>query len=124
MTGNLLAIAGGGAVGALLRYGVALSLAGRSGFPWATLAVNVSGSLLFGFLAVWLSERLPLAVELRAFLLVGMLGAFTTFSAFSWETLALLQEGAFVRAGTNVFASVILCVLAAAAGVWLARQLV
>lgn len=124
MTGNLLAIAGGGAIGALLRYGVALSLAGRTGFPWATLAVNVSGSLLFGFLAIWLSERLPLAVELRAFLLVGVLGAFTTFSTFSWETLALLQEGGFARAGANLFANVVLCLAAAAAGMWLARQLV
>lgn len=124
MTGHLLAIAGGGAIGAVLRYGVALSVAGRGGFPWATLAVNVSGSLMFGFLAIWLSERLPLALEMRAFLLVGVLGAFTTFSTFSWETLALLQEGALARAGLNVLANLILCVLAVAAGVWLARQLV
>lgn len=124
MTWNVLAIAGGGAIGAVLRYGVALSFGGRGGFPWATLAVNVSGSLLFGFLAVWLSERLPLAVELRAFLLVGVLGAFTTFSTFSWETLALLHAGEFVRAGVNALASVMLCVLAAAAGVAFARQLV
>lgn len=123
MLGNLLAVAGGGAIGALLRFGVAAGLA-RAAFPWATLIVNVSGSLAFGLLAVWLSERLPLAAELRAFLLVGVLGAFTTFSAFSWETFALLQQEQFARAGMNVLANVALCLLAVAAGAWLARQLI
>ncbi len=124
MSANLLAVAGGGAIGAVLRYGVALGLAGRATFPWATLAVNVTGSLAFGFLAIWLGERLPMAAELRAFLLVGVLGAFTTFSAFSWETLALLQNGEMARAGMNVIANVTACIIAAAAGVWLARQLI
>jgi len=122
MVGNLLAVASGGALGAMLRYGVGLSLAGRSGFPWATLAINVSGSLLFGFFALWLSERLPMANEVRAFVLVGVLGAFTTFSTFSWETLALLQQGEMTRAAVNVLTNVLLCIVAAAAGIWLARQ--
>ncbi|MBW3567312.1 MAG: fluoride efflux transporter CrcB [Proteobacteria bacterium] len=121
--GNLAAVAGGGALGALMRYGVGVVLAGRGGFPWATLSVNVIGSLLFGFLAIWLTERMPLAVELRAFVLIGVLGAFTTFSAFSWETLMLLQQGETTRAAMNMFASVMLCILAAAAGIWLARQI-
>ena len=122
MFGNLFAVAGGGALGALMRYGVGVALAGRGGFPWATLSVNVIGSLLFGFLAIWLTERTPLALELRAFVLIGVLGAFTTFSAFSWETLMLLQQGETTRAAMNMFASVLLCVFAAAAGLWLARQ--
>lgn len=122
MLGNVLVVAAGGAIGAVMRYGVNAGFAGRAAFPWATLAVNISGSLLFGFLAIWLSERLPMAAELRAFALVGVLGAFTTFSTFSFETLALLQEGAIARAAANALASVVLCVLAAAAGVWLARQ--
>ena len=120
---NLLAVAGGGALGAVLRYGVSLGLAGRHGFPWATLSVNVIGSLLFGLLVVWLNERMPAANELRAFLLIGVLGAFTTFSTFSWETLVLFEQGAMLRATMNIVGSVVLCVIAAAAGVWLARQI-
>ncbi len=123
MWGNVLVVAAGGAIGAAFRYAVMLAV-GRGAFPWATLLVNVSGSLLFGFLAIWLSARWPLAAELRAFLLVGVLGAFTTFSTFSWETLGLLQEGEITRAGVNMLASVALCVLAAAAGMWLGRQFI
>lgn len=123
MLANVLVVAAGGALGAVLRYGVSLGLAGRSGFPWATLSVNVVGSLLFGLLIVWLNERMPAANELRAFLLVGVLGAFTTFSTFSWETLALFEQGAMLRATMNIVGSVMLCVIAAAAGVWLARQI-
>lgn len=122
MLGNLLAVAGGGALGAVMRYGAGLALGGRGGLPWATLLVNVSGSLAFGFLAVWLSERLPLANELRAFLLVGVLGAFTTFSTFSWETVALLQQGEPMRALANAAANLFLCLLAVAAGAGLARH--
>lgn len=124
MFGNLVAIATGGALGAIMRYGVGLALAGRGAFPWATLSVNVIGSLLFGFLAIWLSERFPAAHELRAFLLVGVLGAFTTFSAFSWETLQLFEQGDMLRATLNIISSVMLCVIAAAAGIWLARQFI
>lgn len=123
MLANVLAVAAGGALGAVLRYGVGLGLASRSGFPWATLSVNVVGSLLFGLLIVWLNERLPAASELRVFLLVGVLGAFTTFSTFSWETLVLFEQGAMLRATMNIVGSVMLCVIAAAAGVWLARQI-
>lgn len=122
MMGNLLAVAAGGAIGALMRYGVNIAFAAPSGFPWATLLVNVSGSFAFGFLAAWLGERLPLATELRAFVLVGVLGAFTTFSTFSWETIALMQEGSAARAMTNVAANLFLCVLAAAAGLGFAKH--
>jgi len=120
-----LAIAGGGAVGALLRYWVSngiYMLAGR-GFPYGTLAVNVLGSLLMGFLYIWLLERTPGGETVRAFLLIGLLGAFTTFSTFSMETLNLLESGELVRAILNMLLSVILCVAAAAAGVMVARQL-
>lgn len=118
----MTAIAIGGAVGALSRYGMALAI-GRGTFPWSTLVVNVSGSLLFGFLAIWLASRLPMATDLRAFVLVGLLGSFTTFSTFSWETMVLLENGAFVKAGLNMFANVTVCLLAVIAGVALARQL-
>lgn len=123
---NLLAIAAGGALGSVLRYGlggVVTRLVG-GGFPWGTLVVNASGSFAFGLLAFWLAERLPGESALRAFLLVGLLGAFTTFSTFSFETLGLMQQGEFLRAGANMVLSVVVCVLLAFAGFALARQLI
>jgi len=121
---QVLAIAGGGAVGAVLRYWVSTgvyTLTGR-GFPYGTLVVNVLGSLLMGFLYIWLLERIPGGVAARAFLLIGLLGAFTTFSTFSIETLNLMEAGQFTRALLNTLFSVVLCVGAAALGVMLARQ--
>lgn len=122
---QVLAIAGGGAVGAVLRYWVSTgvyTLTGR-GFPYGTLVVNVLGSLLMGFLYIWLLERIPGGVAARAFLLIGLLGAFTTFSTFSIETLNLMEAGQFARALLNTLFSVVLCVGAAALGVMLARQI-
>ena len=122
---QMLAIAGGGALGALLRYWVSngvYALSGRD-FPYGTLVVNVLGSLMMGFLFVWLLERLPGGVGWRAFLLIGVLGAFTTFSTFSLETLNLIEAGQWGRAFLNMLLSVVLCVGAAAVGMLLARQL-
>ncbi|HFD79433.1 MAG TPA: fluoride efflux transporter CrcB [Gammaproteobacteria bacterium] len=122
---EVLAIAGGGAVGALLRYWVSTgvyALAGRA-FPWGTLTVNVLGSLVMGFLYVWLIERTLSGSALRAFVLIGLLGAFTTFSTFSLETFNLLEAGQAGRALMNVLLSVLLCVLAAALGAIVARQI-
>lgn len=120
-----LAIAGGGALGALLRFWVSgwvYGLLGR-GFPYGTLAVNVLGSLAMGIGYVLLLERLALGPEWRAFLLVGLLGAFTTFSTFSLETFNLIEDGEVLRAATNMVGSVLLCVLAAWLGILLGRQL-
>jgi len=122
---QVLAIAGGGAIGALLRYWMSTAvyaMAGR-GFPYGTLVVNVLGSLAMGFLYIWLLERTLEGANMRAFLLIGLLGAFTTFSAFSIETLMLMEGGLYVRALTNTLVSVVLCIAAAALGVMLARQL-
>lgn len=122
---QVLAIASGGAVGALLRYwmsGSVYAVLGRE-FPYGTLAVNVLGSLLMGFLYIWLLERAPDGTAFRAFLLVGLLGAFTTFSTFSIETLNLMEAGQITQALVNMLVSVVLCIGAAAAGVILARQL-
>jgi CrcB protein len=122
---QVLAIAGGGAIGALLRFWVSgwvYAVAGRS-FPYGTLAVNVVGSLAIGFMYVWLLERVAGGVAWRAFLLIGLLGAFTTFSTFSLETLNLIEAGQLGRAVANMLLSVVLCVAAASLGVLIARQL-
>lgn len=120
-----LAIAAGGALGAVFRYwasnGVYL-LTGR-GFPYGTLFVNVTGCLIMGFLSVWLLERSMAGPALRGFLLIGVLGGFTTFSAFSMETLNLMESGQMARALLNMILSVLVCVGAAGLGVILGRQL-
>jgi CrcB protein len=122
---QLFAIASGGAVGALLRYWTANAVNTRmgAGFPFGTLTVNVLGSLVIGFLYIWLLERMSTGPALRAFLMIGLLGAFTTFSTFSIETLNLLESGQPVRALLNVLISVTVCVAAAGLGVLTARQL-
>ena len=122
---QVIAIASGGAIGAVLRYWVSsgvYTLIGR-GFPYGTLVVNVLGSLIMGFLYIWLLERMPGGVAVRAFLLIGLLGAFTTFSTFSVETLNLMEAGQIAKAVLNTLLSVVLCVAAAALGIMLARQI-
>jgi CrcB protein len=121
----LIFIAIGGAVGAVLRYGASTgvySLLGR-GFPYGTLFVNVTGSLLMGILSVLMLERFNAGPEWRAAVLVGMLGSFTTFSAFSIETLNLLEQGDVVRALANIILSVLVCLVAVWFGVLLGRQI-
>jgi fluoride exporter len=120
-----LAIATGGAAGALLRFwmsqGVYLLL-GR-GFPYGTLAVNILGSFLMGLLYVYLLDRSHIAPEWRAAILIGMLGAFTTFSTFSIETLNLFEQGEQFKALMNAVLSVVLCLFATWLGVIIGRQL-
>jgi CrcB protein len=115
---TLVWIALGGAAGSVARAMVALSLPAR--FPWATLLVNVLGSLLIG----WLMARLgPIeggtAASLRSLLIMGFCGGFTTFSTFSWQTLEQMQKGQWGAAAANVLLSVSLCLVA----VWLGFRL-
>ena len=124
MMAKLAAIAIGGAAGSVLRYGVSQgihTLVGR-GFPWGTLVVNSLGSLLIGFLFVYLVERSAVSEVLRAALFIGLLGGFTTFSTFSLETLVLIEEASYLKAVINIFISVVLCLGGAWLGMTLARQ--
>jgi CrcB protein len=119
-----LAVAVGGGAGALARYGSVRLLTQWLGvnFPLGTLAVNVLGSLAAGMLYVALVERVGVAEEWRSLLIVGFLGGFTTFSAFSLETMRLLETGALGSAVVNVLLSVATCLGACALGLYLARQ--
>lgn len=114
----LVWIALGGAAGSVARALVGLSLPAR--FPWATLLVNVFGSLLIGWLMARLgSLETPAGASLRNLLVVGFCGGFTTFSTFSWQTLEQMQKGQWSAAVANVLLSVTLCLLA----VWLGFRL-
>lgn len=125
MNQALLIVLGGGA-GSLMRYWLSTGtylVLGRA-FPYGTLMVNVLGSFFMGFLAIWLVERLNgQANFLRALLLIGFLGGFTTFSAFSIETLNLLESGDMLKALLNIVLSLVLCLCAVTAGALLGRQL-
>ncbi|HSS64388.1 MAG TPA: fluoride efflux transporter CrcB [Gammaproteobacteria bacterium] len=120
-----VAIAAGGALGALSRYWVSIGVHKLAGgeFPYGTLTVNVAGSLLMGALYVLFIERMGIDPVWRGALLIGLLGAFTTFSTFSIETLNLVENGESLRAVANVAASVILCIAACWIGMVAGRQL-
>lgn len=123
--GELAAIAAGGALGAIMRFWVSGGIYAWLGrdFPYGTLSVNLIGSFLIGVTFILLTERLTLGTEVRAFILIGFLGAFTTFSTFSLETLLLLQEGFLIKAAGNILLSVFLCIIATWSGIILARSL-
>ncbi|MEX2473083.1 MAG: fluoride efflux transporter CrcB [Gemmatimonadota bacterium] len=114
---TVVAVALGGALGAVFRYLLGSWIQGMSGgsFPWGTWTVNVLGSLLLGFAMVWLTETLASA-ELRLFVAMGFLGSFTTFSTFSFETVELIQEGLWLKAGIYSLGSLAVGVLAVVAG--------
>jgi CrcB protein len=113
----------GGAIGALLRFLTANGvhqLFGRS-LPYGTLAVNVTGSFLIGVLYVYFVQRAMLDTPLAKGLLVGVLGAFTTFSTFSLDTFYLLEQGAWLKGVLNIVLNVVLCLLAVWFGVLAAK---
>ena len=121
---NVLLVAAGGAIGAAARYLAGLWIAARLGvgFPWGTFFVNVTGSLLIGIVLV-LVEGGTLPAEARLFLAVGILGGYTTFSSFSYETLQLLNGGDVVPVLLNVLGQFLIGLLAVYLGVVFARAL-
>jgi CrcB protein len=112
-------IAVGSALGGMARYGASMLIGNWFGqtFPWGTLLVNISGSFVIGFFATLSGPdgRLLIGSDVRLFVLVGLCGGYTTFSAFSLQTLNLIQDGEMARAGMNIGGSVVLCLVA----VWL-----
>ena len=117
----------GGAIGSALRYAMSTWIAEAipSTFPWGTLAVNVIGSFVIGFFTALTGPDGPLLVSpvAKAFLTIGILGGFTTFSSFSLQTMLLMQDGQWLAAAGNVLSSVVLCLLAVAGGIALANAL-
>ena len=118
---KLLLIALGGAAGALLRYALSgwVQRLGGISFPLGTLAVNVAGCALIGFLGGVFAGPTMIREEHRLALLIGLLGAFTTFSTFGWETFQLVNDGQLGRATANIVLSNGLCLLA----VWLGYRI-
>lgn len=122
---QVLVIAAGGSLGAISRFWLAnavYSIFGRE-FPHGTLFINVSGSFLMGFLTEVMLQRFPLSIEYRAAILIGFLGAYTTFSSFAIETYYLIEQGAYLKATANILLSVLLCIGAVWIGLIWARTL-
>jgi CrcB protein len=119
----LLVLIGGG-TGALARYVAGSAIMTRFGgrFPLGTLAINVSGSFLIGFLMTMLTERFKLDPNWRLLLVVGFLGGYTTFSSFEWETYTAIREGALWTGLVNILSSVVAGYAAVWLGVILARR--
>ena len=114
-----------GFFGAIARYALGGFISARtnSAFPWETLVINVSGCFALGLIFTVLTERFLPHPTLRIALTVGFLGAYTTFSTFSFETMRLAQDGALMLAAANVVSSIGAGLLAVYAGTWLGRAL-
>ena len=120
---NVLLVALGGGLGAASRFGVSLAVPARAdAWPWATFGINLVGSLLIGMLAGWLSSRGDAGEPWRLFLGVGVLGGFTTFSAYSLETMRMIERNDCVGASTYSIGSVIAGLVAVAIGLAMAKR--
>ncbi len=121
----ILFIAVGGALGAVLRHAVGVQLLRwlGSGFPFSTVAVNIIGSFALGALVEVMALRWQVGVETRAFLTVGLIGAFTTFSAFSLDVVVLYERGAFLSMALYLAASITLSVFGLVAGLHVFRAI-
>jgi len=120
---SLISVAAGGAIGASARYSVAIFFGSGARFPWPTLTANVIGCFVAGIIGTWFLLRVPVSANLQLFLITGLLGGFTTFSAFSLDTLRLAESGQWFFAVVNILANVLGSLLAVCAGWWLARAM-
>jgi len=122
---DLLIISLGAIVGANARYLISRYAAKILGpvFPYGTLFINVTGSMIVGLFVVWTSERVFIDPRWRLLIAVGFCGAFTTFSSYAFETMAYFEQGQWLLMATNILTNNILCLLAALAGMVLARVL-
>jgi len=120
---NILLIAAGGAIGSVARYLLSTFVLRISGslFPFGTFAVNLLGCIVFGLIAGAADQRVPLGSAPRAFLLVGLLGGFTTFSSYAFESFWLLRDGHLAAASFNIVGQVVLGLSGVAIGFALAR---
>ena len=120
-----LLVAAGGAAGSVARYAIGLAVARLAGpgFPWGTVLINIAGSFIIGWFAELTAPygRMPATEATRALVMAGLCGGFTTFSAFSLQTIDLLRAGQTWRAVANVGGSVVLCLLATALGMRIAQ---
>ncbi|HXZ32289.1 MAG TPA: fluoride efflux transporter CrcB [Terriglobales bacterium] len=122
---DLLIISLGAIVGANARYLISRSAAKLLGpvFPYGTLFINLSGSLIVGFFITWTSERVFIDPRWRLLIVIGFCGSFTTFSSFAYESMAYFEQGQWLLMWTNILTNNVLCLLAVLAGVALARVL-
>jgi CrcB protein len=120
---TFLLISGGAVLGANLRYWISDFISRRvsTGFPIGTLIINASGSFLLGFLVTLATERLILDSRLRLLFVVGFLGAYTTFSTYTYESVNLILKGELVNGLINLFGSAFLGILSVALGIFLAK---
>ena len=119
------AVAIGGALGSIARYALSTYIFDISShkFPYATLIVNVLGTLVMGILFVVIVERAAMPAEMRSLLMIGFVGAFTTFSTFSLDALGLWQNGHIFMSLVYMLATIILCLIAISSAIWLTRLL-
>ncbi|RME64853.1 MAG: fluoride efflux transporter CrcB [Nitrospirae bacterium] len=125
MLTNLLVIGLGGFIGAVARYLTSAWVGQRWGrsFPAGTFAVNIIGCLIIGFITTLFMEKFFVSAKWRAFVLIGFIGSFTTFSTFEYETAALLQDGEWFMAAMNVILSVVVGFMALKMGQFIARSI-
>jgi fluoride exporter len=122
---QLFLVAFGGALGSVARYSLNslfYNIIGRS-FPWSTFFVNIVGSFFIGFLSVIVWKKISIAEDLQAFLIIGFLGALTTFSGFSYENIQLIQQQQPSLAFINIIISVVFCLVACYIGLQLATKI-
>ena len=125
LSSDLLIISVGAIVGANARYLISRYAAKLLGpvFPYGTLFINISGSLIVGFFVIWTTERVFIDPRWRLLVIVGFCGSFTTFSSYAYESMAYFEQGQWLLMWTNILTNNLLCLLGVVAGMALARLL-